>query len=172
MKNLIVVILSLLFTHVGFTQGDSISAKKNEPLPAYRRFPTPPPFKLLETDSVTIFSKANLEKKKPLLVILFNPDCEHCQHETEEIIKHIDAFEKIQIVMASNAPFSLIRSFYHKYEISKFPNIKVGQDFQSILPSFYMIRNFPYLAMYDKKGKLLTTFEGAMKIEDILKIFD
>jgi hypothetical protein len=29
----------------------------------------------------------------------------------------------------------------------------------------------PYLAMYDKKGNLLTTFQGSMKIEDLANVF-
>ena len=35
------------------------------------------------------------------MLMVFSPDCEHCQHETEEIIKNIDQFKKYQIVMAT-----------------------------------------------------------------------
>jgi hypothetical protein len=64
-----------------------------------------------------------------------------------------------------------MKSFYQNYGLDKFDNITVGQDFQYLLPTFYQIRFMPYLAMYDKKGNLLTTFEGTMKIEDLVSVF-
>jgi thioredoxin-related protein len=146
------------------------TAVPNEP--PYKRFPVVPPFKLLEADSVTIFSKTDLKKKKPLLLMLFSPTCEHCQHETEELLKNIGAFKKVQIVMATTMDFTLMKEFYERYQLAKYDNIRVGRDFQTTLPSFFMISNLPYLAMYDKKGKLITTFEGAAKIEDLINAFE
>ncbi|MDP4261808.1 MAG: redoxin domain-containing protein [Bacteroidota bacterium] len=137
----------------------------------YKRFPTVPPFKLLETDSASFFTKADLKKNKAVLLMLFSPTCEHCQHETEELLKNMDEFKKIQIVMATTMPFVQMKEFYAKYELEKYKNIKVGQDIQYMLPSFYLVRNLPYLAMYDKDGKLLSTFEGTMKMEDLIKVF-
>jgi len=139
--------------------------------PAYLRFPFVPPFKLLQVDSSSYFTKADLEKKKPVLIILFDPECEHCQHETEQIIKNMDELKKIQIVMATNASFEKLKTFYEKYDLQKFENIHAGLDVQTILAPFFMIHNLPYMAMYDKKGNLLTTFEGSMKIEKLIEIF-
>jgi thiol-disulfide isomerase/thioredoxin len=137
----------------------------------YLRFPTVPPFKILKVDSMGYYTKADLKSKRPVLFILFNPDCEHCQHETEQIISRMEDFKKIQIVMATSMSFAAMKNFYQKYDIGRFDNIFMGQDFQYVLPSFFMIRNLPYLAMYDKKGKLLTTFEGTMSMDDILNKF-
>jgi len=137
----------------------------------YKRFPTVPPFKLLQTDSVSFLTRDNLKKHKPVLLILFSPECDHCKHETEEIIKHIDDLKKVQIIMATIAKHSQMKEFYVQYRLDEFKNIQVGQDFQYLLPSFYRVSSLPYLAMYDKKGKLLSTFEGSMKIEDLIKVF-
>lgn len=137
----------------------------------YKRFPTVPPFKLLKIDSTSYFTKSDLKKNKPVLIILFNPDCDHCKHEIEEIIKDMDELKDIQIVMTTMMPFDLMKSFYEKYGLDKFDNVTVGRDFQYLLPTFYQIRFMPYLAMYDKKGNLLTTFEGTMKIDDLVNVF-
>jgi thioredoxin-related protein len=103
--------------------------------------------------------------------MLFSPTCEHCQHETEDIIKHIEGFKKIQIVMATPMPFYQMKEFYAKYQLSRFDNIRVGQDFKFFLPSFFRVHNLPYLAMYDKSGNLLKTVEGNMKVEELLEVF-
>jgi len=67
--------------------------------------------------------------------------------------------------------FDMMKTFYEKYDLEKFENIIVGRDFQFLLPSFYQIKFMPYLAMYDKKGNLVTTFQGSMKIDDLVKVF-
>jgi thioredoxin-related protein len=140
--------------------------------PPYKRFPTIPPLKLMPIGSTTIFTKDQLKKNRPVLIMLFSPDCEHCQHETEELIKNIDHFKKIQIVMATMMPFDKMTAFYDRYDLKRFDNIVVGQDIYYLLPSFFKVRNLPYMAMYDKKGKLLSTFEGNMSMDKLEKIFD
>ena len=162
----IIVIPFLLLSILSWAQTDSTVA------PPYKRLPYLPAFRLLETDSSSYFSKNDLPKNKPVLIILFDPSCDHCKHETEEILKNIDQFKSIQIVMATNADFAKMRSFYKNYGLSQYNNIHVGSDYQFILAPFFMIRNLPYLAMYDKKWKLITTFEGTMKIEKLLKTFE
>ena len=153
------------FTAASFAQQDSVT------VPPYKRFPTVPPFKLLKVDSTSYFTKNDLKKNRPVLIILFNPDCDHCKHETEEIIKHIDELKNVQIVMATMMTFDAMKSFYDKYGLNQYDNITVGQDIQYTLPTFYKIRFMPYLAMYDKKGNLLTTFEGSMRIDELVNTF-
>jgi len=47
----------------------------------------------------------------------------------------------------------------------------LGRDEKFTLPPFYKIKNLPYLALYDKKGNLITTFEGTQKVDTILQAF-
>lgn len=103
------------------------------------------------------------------MIMLFSPDCDHCQYETEQIIRHKEAFEKIQIVMATTAPFDKMLGFYQKYDLKSFDFITMGKDVNYLLPSFYDIRNFPFLAFYNKKKELISVFEGSMPIEKIVE---
>jgi thioredoxin-related protein len=155
---------ALIFIAVTSFSQDSLAAP-------YKRFPTVPAFKLLKIDSSSYFTKNDLKKNKPVLIMIFNPDCDHCKHETEEIIKHIDELKDVQIVMSTMMSFDAMKSFYENYNLHRFENITVGQDVSFTLPSFYQIHFMPYLAMYDKKGNLLTTFEGSMKIDDLINVF-
>ena len=164
MMKLITVAVALLLTFGLNGQTDSIQ-------PPYKRFPTPPPFKLLLTDSSSYFTKADLEKKKPLLLMVFSPDCDHCKHETEELIKNIDKFKKVQIVMATWLSFTEMKKFFLDYGLNKFDNITVGRDMNFILPPFYNIKNLPFLAMYDKKGQLISVVEGSLPMDKIAELF-
>jgi thioredoxin-related protein len=164
MKKIFLLSTLISIAAISFSQQDSLAAP-------YKRFPTVPAFKLLNVDSSSYFTKNDLKKNKPVLIMIFNPDCDHCKHETEEIIKNIDQLKDIQIVMATMMSFDSMKSFYEKYDLQRFENITVGQDVTYTLPTFYQIHFMPYLAMYSKKGNLLTTFEGSMNIEDLINVF-
>jgi len=139
--------------------------------PPYKRFPTLPPLKLLLVDSMTQFTEKELKKDLPVFVILFSPDCDHCQKGTEELIDNIDKFKDIQIVMSTIFPFDKMKEFYNNYKLERFQNITVGKDQFSLLPTFYRIRNMPFFAFYDKKGNLIDIAEGALPVPKVLDYF-
>src|SRR5689334_21307901 len=57
-----------------------------------------PPFKMYRSDK-TVFNAAELPKTKPVVLIYFDPDCDHCQKLMKELFQKIDAFKKAQIIM-------------------------------------------------------------------------
>ncbi|HEY6063295.1 MAG TPA: redoxin domain-containing protein [Chitinophagaceae bacterium] len=156
MKYLLIIISFVLVSDI-YSQSDTIQ-------PPFKKIPIFPPVKLMLPGNTT-FTKDDLPKKKPVMLMVFSPMCEHCKKETEELIKNIDRFGKSEIVMATMMPYDSMMSFREKYELAQYENIIVGQDTQFFLPSFYMITNLPFLAFYDKKGKLISFFEGSMPIE-------
>ncbi|MBK6938365.1 MAG: redoxin domain-containing protein [Chitinophagaceae bacterium] len=137
--------------------------------PPYKKVPIYPPVRLLNTDSATYYTKANLPKNKPVLLIVFNPDCDHCQHETEALMQNIDKFKNVHIVMASFVTLTAISAFREKYKLGGHKNIVLAQDTHYFLLSFYALRNLPYLAFYNKKKQLISTFEGPMPVEKVLE---
>jgi thiol-disulfide isomerase/thioredoxin len=143
-------------------QVDSLSAP-------FKKFPSYPPVKLLLPDSVSYYSKSDLPKKSPVLIMLFNPECDHCRHETEEIIKHIDEFKDVEIVMATMMPFNTMIEFRNKYKLDQYKNIIVGQDIHYFLPTFFAVRNLPFLAFYNGNKEYIDSFEGSMPIERVIE---
>jgi len=138
----------------------------------YLRFPTIPPFHLLKLDSSTYLTKEDVKKNRRTIIMFFSPDCDHCKHQTESILQDFSKFKDIEIVMATYQPFEELKEFNTHYRIFEHPNMKLGRDEKFFLPPFYKIKNLPYLALYDKKGNLVTTFEGTQKIDTILAAFD
>jgi len=158
-------LLILLSAFGAHAQNDSLNAP-------FRRFPGIPPFDLLETDSATHLTKDKIEKKHNTLIMFFSPDCPHCQHQTEDMLSAMDSLKDVQIVMATYQPFEEMVAFYKKYELAKYPNIKIGRDAKFFLPPYYRMKSLPYLALYDKKGTLITTFEGNQKVVTLVEAFD
>ncbi|HLF47222.1 MAG TPA: thioredoxin fold domain-containing protein [Chitinophagaceae bacterium] len=165
MKKLFALKIAVLFFFVAFSQQDSIQ-------PLYKRFPTAPPFKLLSTDSSTIFTNKDIKKNKPVFIMVFSPDCDHCQHHAEEMVNKKDQFKNIQVVMGTMQSPSKVKDFYINYQLEKLDHLIIGQDREYILGTYYKMKSLPFLAFYDKKGKLIDVFEGALPIDKVLEILN
>jgi thioredoxin-related protein len=136
----------------------------------YLRFPTVPPFSITKVPDSTRFTKDDLSKKKATVIIIFSPDCEHCQHKTQELTDNIKLFKKAQIVMASPLEQSYLKKFYEEYKIADCPNIIIGRDAGYFLGTFYNVRSFPAIFVYDKKGKFVKAFDGTVPVDKIAEI--
>jgi len=154
------------------TQAQTPTAAAPSDTAPYLRFPFVPPLHLYKVPDSTLFTKADLKKKKPLLLIVFSPDCDHCQHETRDLTAQIDKFKKVQIVMASWLPYTQVAQFYKDYHIADYPNITMAWDKSFMLPPYYKLQNLPFMALYDKKGNLINVFEGTVKLDKIAAAFD
>jgi thioredoxin-related protein len=163
MKILLTICL-LIFSFVASAQPDTTT-------PIYKRFPTLPPLQVLLPDSLTKYTKEDIPKKKQVLIVLFSPDCDHCKHEAEELVAQKESFKNIHIIMVSTYPFYRIKEFADAYGLSGLQNVVLAKDPSYFLMTFYNIRNFPYMALYDKKGKLIETVEGLQPMEKILALF-
>lgn len=173
MKKAYLIVLVLACSHFLFAQQPQqpTAATPPQDQAPYLKYPTIPPFHLLKLDSTTYLTKDDIKKHRRTIVMFFSPDCDHCKHQTESILADFADFKDIEIVMATYQPFSEMKEFNTHYRLFEHPNIKIGRDEKFFLAPFYKIRNLPYLALYDKKGNLITTFEGTQKVETIVKAF-
>lgn len=162
-KNLLFCVL--LFTTV------VLHAQTDTTQPPYKRFPHVPPFQLLLGDSVTVYTKDKLPKGKPLLLMLFSPECSHCQHTAEQIVQLKDSLQNIEIVMATLHTITQMNAFAETYGLKDLPNVVLGKDVHFILPPFYSIRNLPYMALYKANGDLIQTVEGSMPVQNVIALF-
>ena len=133
----------------------------------YQRFPEVPPITLLKSDS-GIITKDELKKNRPIILMYFSPECHHCQKQMEDILVRIDDLEKVQIILATYRPMEELIAFQNKYKLHEHSNIQAGRDTKYFIQPFYRIKNLPYLALYDKKGKLITTFEGNVSVDRLI----
>jgi thiol-disulfide isomerase/thioredoxin len=161
MKNWLLASLALIFFSVSFAQTENPPYKQNKKLPDFE----------IETVSNGLFSTARIKKNSPVLIMFFSPTCDHCIHQFEAMKKRMADFKNYQIVMATYQPLEELAEFNKKYQLQKYPNITTGRDINYFFPPFYEISNFPYLAFYDKQQKLITTHEGNMSVESMLKTF-
>ena len=162
--NKFLLFLSLLV----ITSTGSFAQEKTDETPVYLRFPTIPQFKVSKAADSSEFTRDNLKKRVNTLFFLFSPDCNHCQHETEEIIKNIKKFKDAQIVMITYFPWDQMMPFYNHYKIANYPQITMARDNNYFFPTFFSMKTFPSTYLYDKKGNFKKSFEGAVNVQEII----
>lgn len=162
MKTIILFLNCLLLSTAGMGQQTTPSE------PPYKRFPTVPPFKVLLSDSTTWFTREDLAKKEALVIMLFSPECDHCQHQTDSILAHIKEFKQVQFLLVTVLPFDRMKRFYESYGLANYKNIIVGRDEQFLFPGFFQTHSLPVLAFYNRKKELISLAEGSMRIDNML----
>ena len=159
LKKIFFSALFIVISFFGFCQDDTTTA-------VYKRFPTIPSFTVFKAPDSTAFTKEDLKKKETIFMI-FSPDCEHCQHETEALLANINKLKNTQIVMITYLPYNEMMAFYKNYKIADYPQITMARDTKFFFPVFFKVRNLPSIFVYDKKGNLKKNFEGSVKIDTI-----
>jgi thiol-disulfide isomerase/thioredoxin len=128
-----------------------------------------PDFRMQLTNG-KIFSAKDLSHDSPVIIIYFSPDCEHCQILMNEVFKKIHDFKKAQIIMVTFNPLNEVIEFEKKYQTSKYPNIKVGIEIPVFFFRFYYhLENTPFTALYDKRGKLIISYQKETPVDDLIK---
>lgn len=127
-----------------------------------------PPFKMLMSDG-KFFSAMDIQKNRPVVLIYFAPDCEHCQALMNEFFKNIDAFKTTQVILVTFKPLSELSAFERLYETFKYENIKAGTEGNTFfLRKFLKIDNTPFTALYDKEGKLVCSYKKETPVNDLI----
>ncbi len=120
--------------------------------------------------TTTIGTQTNAQELTgKVVLVLFQPDCDHCQREAEAIREHLDAFADYTLYFITYAPMQDIQQFARDYKLSGQDNIFFAlSEVQPILDNFGSIPT-PSLYIYSDQQKLVKAFEGEAPIKEILE---
>ena len=119
-----------------------------------------PPFRIQLQDG-KYFHASELDKNKPLLLVYFDPDCDHCTQFISNLIKQANLFSKVQLVLVTYVSLQQVKTYVKASGLDKYPQIMVGTEGTDFAVRYYYnVIQFPYLALHDKTGKLFATFEN------------
>ena len=92
---------------------------------------------------------------------------------TELIKKTKSVFTAIEITELADGTFVLqlkaIQVFYRDFDLKKYPNFTVGTEGTSYkVQRYYDVHSTPYIALYDKSGKLIKAWEKAPPVDELV----
>jgi thiol-disulfide isomerase/thioredoxin len=127
-----------------------------------------PPFKIVLADG-QIYSVNNIKKDKPVVLIYFAPDCDHCKILMKDFFKRVADFAKAEVVMITYKPLKEVVQFITEYGINNYRNITVGTEVPIYYIRYYFnLANTPFTALYNKKGMLVYSYFKQTSVDDLL----
>jgi thiol-disulfide isomerase/thioredoxin len=120
-------------------------------------------------DSV-LFTPAQLDLNKPILLFYFSTKCPYCQDLTKEITQYIDSLKSIQILMVSGHRRQSIAKYADLFSLKNFP-ITILKDDEKRMHEYFDYSAVPMLRLYDKNRRLIYRQEGKLSVKEILNLF-
>ena len=156
--------ISLLFAIISFSCSSPSTKAPVEPPPV-------PPRNDLPNMIITALdeSKINVHAlKENTILILFQPDCDHCQREAKEIRENLDAFKNYSLYFISADQFAAVKKFGEDYDLMGHTNVYFAlTTVDNVLKNFGAIPA-PSVYIYADQ-KLVQKFNGEVTIDRILQ---
>ena len=106
------------------------------------------------------FTRADLDKTKPVLIVYYSPTCDHCQHFGQDLAAHLKDFKGVQIVMVTFRPLNEVQDFIHITHLAGSGAYIGSEGLRWTIQHHYNITNFPFVAAYDKHWTLRGIFRN------------
>ena len=126
-----------------------------------------PPFRIMQANG-RIFKAEELPIGKPVVIIYFSPECDHCDKLMKDLFKQKTGFDKASIAMITYLPVEKLSSFYRAYDLDKYPNIYAGTEGTSFfVRNYYKIRDMPFVVLYNKNGDCVKSYSREVDLRDV-----
>ena len=110
MKKIPLLLFMLSVCLYSFSQTDSTAP--------YWKERTLPTFSLLDKDSIP-FTQVILKEDKNIIIMLFNPECDHCQKQLELLLSIPEVANSAELVLSSIETIEKNNIFYKKNHLEK-----------------------------------------------------
>ncbi len=155
----ILVALAALFLYKSYEKND-----RQAEIPAAEASSDLPWLPLIAPDSTQYMAKSIRGKA---VLILFQPDCDHCQREAVQIEENLHAFKGYDLYFISDAPLDQLEKFAQAYKLGSRDNVHFAHTSVSHILNTYGPVASPSLYIYSEKGKLKKAFNGETPISEI-----
>jgi thiol-disulfide isomerase/thioredoxin len=128
-----------------------------------------PAFNILKSDSVEIFNTFYIPKGRPVALMLFSPDCKHCNELTDRITRGMDSLSEIRFyIMSMTENMTAIRKFAKEHHLEKYKNIEVvGCDYEFFFITHFGAMRVPTIALFDADKKYVDLLESEISVLDL-----
>ena len=127
-----------------------------------------PAFKIMQTSGV-YYQNKDLPRDKPVVLIYFSPNCDHCILLMDQLFPKINEFKNTTILFVTFVNPQELLPFEKKYNTTSQPNIFVGSEgLAYTLKNFYRLEKTPFTAVYNKQGKLIASYKKDTPVKEVI----
>lgn len=122
------------------------------------------------TGYYTLLSGDSLANSANLLVMIFSPECEHCNATARILENNAAAFKQSKLLLlTSNILSDLIPNFAAEHQLYKYPHTYVGFDSSDFAKKIFLYQSLPQITIYSSQRKLLKSFTGDIPVDSLLR---
>ncbi|MBB3187617.1 TlpA family protein disulfide reductase [Microbacter margulisiae] len=130
-----------------------------------------PPFRITQTNGDVFYAK-DLPAGKPLIIIYFSPDCADCLDFMHSFFPKIHHFDNANIAMISYLPLQEVQRFAKRFNVKQYSNVVIGTEAPALfIRDYFHIVEIPFLALYDKEGNKICTYQGSIPLHTVMTLF-
>jgi hypothetical protein len=157
-------LLILVFAFVAGCEKKTTSEAVQSPTTEVERNDRPAMRALLTTGVLLDFRSVD----QKMIIILFQPGCDDCQIEAEQISKNIEAFKGYKLYFMSSHPIGELKKFAADYGFANNPDVIFGQvTVDGVIQNFGQVHT-PSVYIYNEMGKMIKAFNGKTDVNQII----
>lgn len=123
-----------------------------------------PAFNITQTDGTKVAFK---EVSGKVLIVFFNPSCDHCQREAKLISENKDVIKDYQVYFVTPEPMDSIAKFSVEYNLYRESNVHFGQaQGPAIINAVGQINTVPAFMVFNDQA-LVVRKEGELSIDQL-----
>lgn len=127
-----------------------------------------PPFTIVKTNGTAITNPL-LKKGKPVMVIIFSPECDHCERVLDSLKTMAGNFKNTQLLLVTEARHKgLLSKFLKKINLDNMPAFNnTGWDGGNLIYDIYTYQHLPQVNIYSERYKLVHTLAGSFPLDSL-----
>lgn len=123
-----------------------------------------PAFNITQTDGKQVAFK---ELNGKVLIVFFNPGCDHCQREAQLLSENKDVIKDYEVYFVTPEPMDSIAKFSVDYNLYQEENVHFGQgDGGQIINAVGPVTTVPTFLIYDNQA-LVARMEGEITLDKL-----
>jgi len=171
-RNLLIVACLLFISSPAFSQNkkqrkkQQVSASQQS---GFKEIGSPlPPLRYYRRDGL-VLTNSDLKENAPIVIMLFNPTCDHCEEQARRFQQHLKKFRGTNLLlMAADRMGPHIGYFVNTTGSDNYPSLQIGIDSSRYIDETFRYAGLPQINVYDQQRKLVKVFAGLTPIDSIL----
>lgn len=139
----------------------------------YKKIGAPlPPLHIYTRDGLHLTEK-DLAGDGYLILMLFNPTCDHCEEQTRLFKEHLSAFKKTRLaLLAAGSMVPHLGYFSQITQTADVPELIIGVDSADYIDQTFQQVTLPQINVYNSERKLVDVFLGSTPLDSLQKYIE
>lgn len=126
-----------------------------------------PPFRMVLSNG-SFFSREQIKKNKPVILIYFSPDCDHCKRLMKDFLARAHDFNGAEVVLITYQPLQAVQQFVRAYQLGRYANITVGTEVPMYyIRYYYNLSNTPFTVLFNRRGEQVFSYRKETDVTDL-----